>query len=126
MLTALYDGNCLLCQRSCAILRALDWRRRIRFVDLHESEPGLPREQLLGEIHALDEAGALHSGFYAARRLLKELPLAIPLWLLLHLPGMGAFGRRAYRFIARRRYRFNRILGGTSQACADECCAINL
>ena len=38
MLTALYDGNCVVCRSTCEAMRALDWRNRIEFVDLHESE----------------------------------------------------------------------------------------
>ncbi len=128
MLTALYDGNCALCRASCASLRRLDWRKRIEFIDLHESErwrtrlPGLPLESLLGEIHVIDGAGALYSGFQASRRLLKELPLGWLLWLLLRLPGMDSLGSRGYRFIARRRYRLSRLLG-MPPACVDERCA---
>lgn len=130
MLTALYDGNCVICQSTCASMRALDWRRRIEFVDLHESErwrgcyPELSIDELLGEIHVLDESGDLLSGFGASRRLLRELPLLLPLWLLLQFPGMGILGPRAYRFIATRRYRINRLFGRELTDCVDGGCAL--
>ena len=130
MLTALYDGNCVICQSSCATLRALDWRRRIQFVDLHDDElwreryPDLRFDELMGEIHVLDERGKLYSGFRAGRRLLREMPLGMPLWLLLQLPGMEGIGGRVYRFIAGQRYRINKIFGKAGPDCADESCAM--
>ncbi|MCY3781373.1 MAG: DUF393 domain-containing protein [Chloroflexi bacterium] len=130
MLTALYDGNCVICQSSCASLRALDWRRRIEFVDLHDNErwrrryPDLHFEELMGQIHVLDQDGRLYSGFRAGRRMLKEVPLGLPLWLLLQLPGMDWIGRRVYRFVARRRYRVNKLFGRTLPDCVDDSCAM--
>ena len=128
MLTALYDGNCVICQSSCETMRALDWRRRIEFVNLHDGEswrgryPELGAEQLMGEIHVVDQQGKLYSGFRASRRMLKEVPLGMPLWLLLQLPGMEGLGQRVYRFIARRRYGINKLFGKTLPDCVNECC----
>ncbi len=125
MLTALYDGNCALCRSTCRALRVLDWRRRIVFVDLHNSGgwagvcAEIGQERLLGALHVLDAERRVYAGFLGLRRLLKEVPLGFPLWLLLQLPGADALGRRAYRFIARRRYRLNRLLG-----CADGACQL--
>jgi len=128
MLTALYDGNCVICQSTCETIRALDWLRRIEFVDLHqaavESErvADLNRQRLMSEIHVLDADGKLYAGFAGMRRMLREVPLGFPLWLLLQLPGSDAFGKRVYRFVARRRYRINALLGNEMSACADDCC----
>ena len=132
MLTALYDGNCVICRSTCESLRALDWLRRIEFVDLHKADDASERfaefssERLLSEIHVLDAEGRLYAGFAGMRRLLKETPLGFPLWLLLQLPGSDALGRRAYRFIARRRYRINRLLGVELPDCADGSCKMLL
>lgn len=128
MLTALYDGNCVICRSTCETLRALDWLKRIEFVDLHKADDmrerfaDVSRERLLSEIHVLDAEGRLYAGFAGTRRLLKEMPLGFPLWLLLHLPGCDALGQRTYRFIARRRYRINRMLGVELPDCADDSC----
>ena len=130
MLTALYDGNCAICQSSCATMRALDWRRRIEFVDLHESKlwrgryPDLRVDELMGEIHVVDAQGRLYSGFRASRRMLREAPLGLPLWLLLQLPGMDWIGQRVYRLVARRRYGINKLLGRTLPCCEDASCAL--
>lgn len=111
-------------------MRALDWLKRIDFVDLHdgaddsERYPDLSRESLMREIHVLDSAGAVFAGFAGTRRMLKELPLGFPFWLLLQAPGMDALGQRVYRFIARRRYRVNRLLGRRAPDCAAGSCAM--
>ena len=109
-------------------MRALDWLKRIDFLDLHEAgvsseyHPDLSRERLMSEIHVLDADGRLYAGFAGTRRMLKEVPLGFPLWLLLQLPGTDAIGRRIYRFIARRRYRINRLFGNELPDCADGSC----
>ena len=130
MLTALYDGNCVICQSTCETLRGLDWLRRIEFVDLHaggaavERYAQLSHERLMSEIHVLDAEGRLYAGFAGMRRMLREVPLGFPLWLLLQLPGMDAVGQRVYRFIARRRYRINKLLGVDLPDCADGSCQL--
>ena len=75
----------------------------------------------MSEIHVVDGEGRLYAGFAGTRRMLKELPLGVPLWLLLQLPGTDAIGKRVYRFIARRRYRINALLGNELPECADGC-----
>ena len=119
---ALFDGHCFICQSSRRVIQSLDWMNRIEFLDLHDSEtlarcPQLADEQLMGEIHVLDSGGRLHGGCDGIRRLLKEVPIGIPIWLLLSLPGIDHIGQRVYRFIAARRYQVNRLVG-----CADDGC----
>lgn len=128
MLTALYDGKCALCRSTCAAMRKLDWLKRIDFVDLHEGGwardrfSNLSRASLMREIHVIDADGRLYAGFAGTRRMLKEAPLGFPLWLLLQLPGADAVGRAVYRFIARRRYRINALLGKDLPDCGNDCC----
>ena len=130
MLTALYDGNCVICHSTCNTMRSLDWLKRIEFVDLHEDAawrdrfPNLASEGLMAEIHVVDDAGSVFAGFAGSRRMLKEVPLGFPLWLLLQLPGTERIGQRIYRFIARRRYRINALLGNDLPDCADGSCAM--
>ncbi|MFN8379516.1 MAG: DUF393 domain-containing protein [Anaerolineae bacterium] len=125
---ALYDGQCVVCNGTKRAVRALDWRRRVQFVDLHDRQraalaaPDLDRASAMGQIHVLDERGRVFAGFLAVRRMLRELPLGLPLWLLLQLPGMTWLGARVYRFIARRRYRINRWFG--TPVCDDGVCRV--
>lgn len=128
MLIALYDGHCIICQSARGIIAALDWRHRVRFIDLHDRAawqahiPQLHDADLQGAIHVIDERGAVFAGIYATRSMLRELPLGWPLWLLLHLPGADKLGAALYGFIARRRYRINRLFGKSIPQCLDDSC----
>lgn len=124
MLTAVFDGQCVICQATRRTVRALDWRRRVEFLDLHDWArvsarfPHLNYDDAMGQIHVYDDA-AVYAGFHGTRRLLKALPLTFPLWLLMQIPGMTPLGERVYRWIARRRYAINRLFG--VDLCEDTC-----
>lgn len=117
MLTALYDGHCVICNTTRRIIRALDWFRQVEFLDLHLPEaktryPHINHEQAMGEIHVIEPSGRIFTGFYGTRRMLRAVPLGVPLWAILRLPIIGDWlGVRVYRFIARHRYAINRWLG---------------
>lgn len=129
MLTAIYDGRCVICNTTRRIITALDWFRRVRWVDLHdraaalEAYPALDHQRAMGEIHLVDGRARLFTGFNATRRLLRAVPLGVPLWAVLRLPVIGTWlGPRLYRFIARNRYAINRLLGvELGPEAADDC-----
>src|SRR5215467_10186945 len=110
MITAIYDGQCVICNESKRIITTLDWLHRVEFLDLHhwnEVEaryPQLQYEQAMGQIHVVTPDGRLVGGFEGVRRLMGDLPLAYPFWLIMHLPGMDWVGNKVYPFIARNRY----------------------
>jgi len=117
-LTAIYDGNCVICNTTRHIVNALDWFNRVRFLDLHNRAevearfPILDYDRSMGEIHVIDGNGRVFAGFSGTRRMLRALPLGIPLWGVLRLPIIGDWlGPKVYRFIARNRYSINRLLG---------------
>jgi predicted DCC family thiol-disulfide oxidoreductase YuxK len=114
----LYDAACPLCIRSVTFLRYWDWLERLELKPLQEvgREEDLDPEALRREMHVAFPDGSMERGFFAFRRLLRELP---PLWWLrpiLHLPGAGSLGPRIYAAVARRR---RRVL------CDGEACAIH-
>jgi len=117
MLVVVYDGECVVCTGIKRVVAALDWRKRIRWVDLHDAcqraevFSGLDQAEMMGQIHLQDERDNEYAGFLAIRRVFKALPLTYPLWLLMHLPGMTQLGHFIYCFIAKHRYRVNRFLG---------------
>lgn len=129
MTTAIYDGLCVLCRQSRKIIDALDWLHRIEFLDIHNwSEverryPTLDFETAMGQMHAVTSDGRLIGGFEGVRRLLRDLPLGFPIWLILHIPGMNWLGNKVYRFIARNRYRINRALGAL--VCETGACKVH-
>ncbi len=127
VLTAIYDGNCVLCNQTRRTVRLLDWVGRVEWLDLHRREeveqrfPMLDYAQTMGEIHVVTRSGQVYNGFAGTRRMLRELPLGLPVWLLLHLPGMNWLGPRLYGVIARNRYRINKAFGVD---CGEGVCKI--
>jgi predicted DCC family thiol-disulfide oxidoreductase YuxK len=129
VVTAIYDGYCVLCQQSKRVVEALDWLKRVEFLDIHDWErvqarySDLDYEAAMGQMHVVGEDGKLLAGFEGVRRLLHELPIGYPFWLILHVPGMGWLGSNVYRFIARNRYRINRLVG--AKVCEDGVCKVH-
>lgn len=110
----LYDAGCGLCIRSITWLRYWDWLERLDLRPLADAThdegggmatAGLEPEELRRAMHVLLPDGNVESGFFAFRRLLRELPPVWPLLPVFHLPGAGLVGPRIYRWIARRRHR---------------------
>lgn len=138
MLTALYDGHCVICNTTRRLVRALDWFRRVEFLDLHLPEaksryPQIDHDKAMGEIHVIERDGQIFAGFYGTRRMLRALPLGLPIWAILRLPIIGDWlGVRIYRFIAKHRYAINRLLGvdlakiQAEEALCDEAGVCNL
>lgn len=110
-MTVFFDGACGLCRPTIAVLRRLDLRRRVEFLDVYRDWPSisrryptLSREDCLVEMQGVDAAGRRYAGFDTYRRLARVLPLG---WLalpFLHLPPVAWLGRRVYRAIADRRH----------------------
>jgi predicted DCC family thiol-disulfide oxidoreductase YuxK len=103
----MYDVACPLCIRSATFLRYWDWLERLEFRPLQDvdASTGLDSDELRREMHVVFPDGSVERGFFAFRRLLRELP---PLWWLrpvFHLPGAGSLGPRLYARVARRRRR---------------------
>jgi predicted DCC family thiol-disulfide oxidoreductase YuxK len=116
----LYDGRCPLCQKSVALLRRLDWLRRLSYQDARDVEhlPAtnvpLDPERLLQEMHLLTpDRQRTYSGFKAFRWIAGRLPVFWLMWPLLFVPGIPWLGRRIYRWIARHRYHLVPCRNGT-------------
>lgn len=129
MVTAIYDGYCVICNQTRRTVQALDWLHRVEFLNIHDWNevnsryPTLDYETAMGQMHLASPSGELIGGFPAVRQMLRELPLGFPVWLLLQLPGMDWLGNRVYRFIARHRYRINRLFG--MPVCEDGTCKVH-
>jgi predicted DCC family thiol-disulfide oxidoreductase YuxK len=119
----LYDGSCPLCKKSVAILKRLDWLKRLTYQDardlehLPESSIPLEPERLLQEMHIVTpNRKRVHAGFRAFRWMAGRLPVFWALWPLLFIPGVPWIGQRLYRWIARHRYHL--------VPCSDGACAL--
>ncbi|MBB6088199.1 putative DCC family thiol-disulfide oxidoreductase YuxK [Wenzhouxiangella marina] len=82
-LTVYFDGACPLCQREIALMRRLDRRRRIAFIDVSRPDASCPidREALLARFHAR-EGEVMHDGAAAFAAMWRQIPLLRPLGLL--------------------------------------------
>ena len=108
----LFDGACLLCKRSVAILKKLDWLGTLRYQNARDlknlpaSEVVLNPKKMLDEMHLLtpDRRHAL-AGFRAFRWIAWRLPLLMPLAPFLYIPGVPWLGNKVYLWIAKNRFR---------------------
>ncbi len=97
-----------MCRRSVRVLRALDWRDRLRFVDstgVPDEELPVSRDTAMTGIPLLTPDGRTLVGFPAVRRALRRTPLGVLPALLLTLPGIAHAADAAYRWIAAHRAR---------------------
>lgn len=78
--TVWHDGDCPLCRREIALMRRLDTRSAIKFVDV--TGPGscpLDRAEMLSRFHAREAGGPLLSGAAAFAAMWRVIPLLRPL-----------------------------------------------
>jgi predicted DCC family thiol-disulfide oxidoreductase YuxK len=83
-LTVWFDGGCPLCRREIALIRRLDSRGAIDFVDVASDQGNCPidRAELLARFHAREEGGPLLSGAAAFAAMWRSIPLLRPFGLL--------------------------------------------
>ena len=99
-----YDGACPLCLREIALMRRLDRRGRITFINVAEgSDPSCPvdRAQLLARFHA-EEDGVVHDGAAAFAAMWRAIPLLRPL-------GLAARNRAMLRILEAAYVRFLKV-----------------
>jgi predicted DCC family thiol-disulfide oxidoreductase YuxK len=100
MVTVWFDGGCPLCRREIALMRRLDRRERIDFVDVSgdAAAAGCPadRDALLARFHAR-EGDRLLSGAAAFAAMWRAIPLLRPLGEAARFPPFLALLELAYR-----------------------------
>ncbi|PAX07685.1 thiol-disulfide oxidoreductase DCC family protein [Sphingomonas lenta] len=100
--TVWYDGACPLCTREIALMRRLDRRGRIGFIDLSDGAAcPIDRAAMLERLHAR-EGDRMLSGAAAFAAMWRAIPLLRPLGLLARNP-------RALRVLDRAYLRFLRV-----------------
>jgi predicted DCC family thiol-disulfide oxidoreductase YuxK len=82
-LTVWYDGACPLCIREIALMRRLDRRNAIAFVDVAPENAPCPidRQLLLARFHAREADGSVLDGAAAFAAMWRTIPLLRPLGL---------------------------------------------
>lgn len=116
--TVYYDSACPLCLREIALMRRLDRRGRIRFVDVFDAGASCPldRETLLARFHARDEDGRLVSGAAAFAAMWRAIPLLRPLGLLARYRPVLYLLEGIYRVFLRVRPGLQRLAGSRKAA----------
>ncbi len=107
-----YDGACPLCLREIALMRHLDRRGRIAFVDVAAgADPSCPvdRAALLARFHA-EEDGVVLSGAAAFAAMWRAIPLLRPLGLAARHPLVFRMLEAGYVSFVRLRPRLQRLL----------------
>lgn len=117
-----YDGDCPLCVREMRLLRRLDKRERIRFVNIaaesfDRSSVGVTWEALMDRIHARLPDGTLVEGVEVFRRLYAAVGFK-SLVALTRLPGIAQLLDLGYRWFAKNRLRL-------TGRCADGACELH-
>ena len=104
MVKVWFDGGCPLCTREIALMRRLDRRGAITFVDVAAGgDPSCPidRATLLARFHA-EEHGVVHDGAAAFAAMWRAIPLLRPV-------GLAARNRAVLRLLEAAYVRFLRL-----------------
>ncbi|PHR12459.1 MAG: thiol-disulfide oxidoreductase [Sphingopyxis sp.] len=111
--TVWYDGACPLCIREIALMRKLDRRGAIAFVDIASPAQSCPidRQLMLDRFHA-SEDGRLLSGAAAFAAMWRAIPVLRPIGLLARLPGALAVLEALYLQFLKVRPRIQKRLKG--------------
>lgn len=111
--TVWYDGGCPLCAREIALMRRLDRKGAIRFIDAARPDSACPldRGALLERFHA-EEGGRLLSGAAAFAAMWRAIPLLRPLGLIARSPAVLRVLERLYVKFLRVRPRLQRWIAG--------------
>jgi len=113
-----HDGDCPLCRREIALMRRLDRRGAITFVDATDPDASCPidRRDLLARFHARED-GTMLSGAAAFAAMWRAIPVLRPLGLLARNGTALRLLERAYLGFLVVRPRLQAALGGRQ---ADE------
>jgi len=86
-LTVWYDGDCPLCLREITLMRRLDRRGAIEFVDVRSGTScPLDTATLLARFHARERGGDVVSGAAAFAAMWRAIPTLRPLGMLAQIP----------------------------------------
>jgi predicted DCC family thiol-disulfide oxidoreductase YuxK len=97
-LTVWYDGACPLCIREIALMRRLDKRNAIRFVNVAPKDAPCPidRALLLTRFHAQETDGPVLDGAAAFAAMWRAIPVLRPLGLIARSAVVLGVLERAY------------------------------
>jgi predicted DCC family thiol-disulfide oxidoreductase YuxK len=117
--TVWFDGACPLCRREIALMRWLDRRGRIEFIDVAAEPAECPIDpaELLARFHAR-EGDRVHTGAAAFAAMWRAMPLLNPLGRRARWPPLLAGLERVYLGFLRIRPWLQRQVGGRPRSSA--------
>lgn len=110
-LAVLYDGGCEMCRNVAAGILRYDNTESLELLDANEPAaraqfPGLKLDDLLYELHVIDDCGRVYRGARAVNEILRRQAGLRSLFAYLwYLPGYAWIADRQYKAIAGGRYR---------------------
>ena len=115
--TLVYDGNCNVCGRLVALLRAWDRSEAVEVVPSQQSGvmarfPWIPARAYAEAVQLIAQDGRTWSGAGAIEQLLNILPKGRLISWVFKIPFMRGITDRFYKWFARNRYHFG---------CGDHC-----
>jgi glyoxylase-like metal-dependent hydrolase (beta-lactamase superfamily II)/predicted DCC family thiol-disulfide oxidoreductase YuxK len=122
-LTAVYDGQCEICQAAVSWIRVLDRRGVVRCVTVQEgmladAHPALDAAECMEHLHVVDADGQVLAGWQAVARIAGAIPLAAPLAAVDRLAATRVVAAAGYRYIARNRHQLSTCRGGSCEGLA--------
>jgi predicted DCC family thiol-disulfide oxidoreductase YuxK len=109
--TVWHNGDCPLCRREIALMRRLDTRGAIEFVDATGSGScPLDRAEMLARFHAREAGGPLLSGAAAFAAMWRAIPVLRPLGKAARSRLVLSLLERFYLYFLRIRPRLQRWL----------------
>ena len=112
-----YDSQCPLCLREIALMRRLDSRGAIDFVDLYTARDcPVDRGELLQRFHAQEAGQPAVSGAAAFAAMWRAIPALRPLGIIARFPPVLWGLEGAYRLFLRFRPRLQRLARKTLES----------
>lgn len=109
--TVWFDSQCPLCKKEIALMRSLDWHKRVNFVDIYAADKcPLDPALLLERFHAQEAGEPIVHGAAAFAVLWRELPLLKPLGVIARKPSILRILERAYIAFLRVRPRLQKLM----------------
>jgi predicted DCC family thiol-disulfide oxidoreductase YuxK len=115
--TLVYDGDCRICARIVAVIDRWDAAGEVERVPYQspgiiERFPWIPMESFVKAMQLVGPGRQTWEGAGAVEKLLTVLPRGRWIAWIFHVPLARALADRAYRWVARNRYRLG---------CGDHC-----
>lgn len=110
--TVWFDGGCPLCRREIGLMRRLDRRGAIAFIDLTTEDATCPldRAELLARFHAQERTGPVVSGAAAFAAIWRAIPALAWAGQAARLPPLAWLLEQGYRVWLRVRPALQRML----------------